>query len=119
MNETHYHEKRITIPVYGFRLRIIFSNDVAKLNKHNLNGGEDNVFAHVLDNTLPIVLVLNFWDKTKMNHGVIAHECVHIAHEVFRNIGQSLTYHNEPYAYLIEWLTNQVYDFMKKKGIEL
>lgn len=49
----------------------------------------------------------------------LAHESVHVAFEVFRDIGSNVDIENqEPFAYLVEWITKQllrVLNYKEKK----
>ncbi len=112
--------KKIYIPIYQKHLTIVLSEDVDKCNKLGYNGSDyiQSNWAHVLTDCYPIVLVLNFWDKTdKITHGLIAHECTHVTDEIFKLIKQEREYHSEPYCYLLQYIIDEVYKFMNDKKI--
>jgi hypothetical protein len=55
-----------------------------------------------------------------INHGTIAHEVFHAAHGVLLSRGLELTdASDEAYAYLIDWMTDKVYELIKKHNIEI
>jgi acetone carboxylase gamma subunit len=50
-----------------------------------------------------------------MTVGVMAHEAVHIADFIFTNCGITHDLDNdEPFAYLVEWIINELYEFYKE-----
>ena len=60
-------------------------------------------------------ILLNFKHHKKIYHGTIAHESVHIAHFIMTYSGLVKSLNNdEAEAYLVGWITDQVYKFMKE-----
>lgn len=46
---------------------------------------------------------------TKFKHGVIAHECVHVVHELAHHIGLSTGYKStEWFAYMVEYIFDEI-----------
>lgn len=111
------------MPLYPYKFQVIITNDKDKLNK--IIPDFDDIYATSCDwnnkGKRCFSIVLNFNNKrTKLSHGVIAHESVHIVNFVFDNIGAKQDFNNdEPYAYLVGWVTDQVYKFMYKKGFNI
>lgn len=61
-----------------------------------------------------------FFSYDRLIHGVIAHECFHMAHRIMEHVGAH--YHDdspEPHAYLMQYLTQWVYDEIKKRKIRV
>lgn len=49
--------------------------------------------------------------------GAVAHEALHAAHEVFRNVGAITDYeHDEPLAYYVEFIAREYMTRMQKRG---
>lgn len=111
------------MPLYPYTFQIVITNDNDKLDK--ILTGFDDVYATSCDwkhkGKRCFSIVLNFNNKkTKLTHGVIAHESVHIANYTFDSIGAKQDFNNdEPYAYLVGWVTDEVYKFMNKKGFKI
>ena len=61
-------------------------------------------------------IVLNpLYPYKALDHGTIAHECVHIAHMILNSRGVVADYDNdEPEAYLLGMISNKVYKFLNK-----
>lgn len=46
--------------------------------------------------------------------GMIAHECLHLSHSLFRAVGVPLDYENdEAQAYFVQWAVNKIYDLTR------
>ena len=121
--EEYLHIKAVNIPIYRGKLIIVLTNSNKKLQKY-LPYFEDDIYAHTyLDNYRSrdgYYCILNFNnDYRKMYHGVIAHEAVHVSSFLLENRGVKLDFNNdEPAAYLVEWITDQIYSFINKKGFK-
>ncbi len=58
-----------------------------------------------------------FFSREQMAHGTVAHEVFHVAHRIMEFVGDTFGVNNhEPYAYLVEWITDFVYLHVKPKG---
>ena len=56
----------------------------------------------------------------KITHGTISHEIFHAASCLLRKRGMKLSSSSEEaYAYLIDWMTDKVYDIIKKNKIDV
>jgi hypothetical protein len=65
------------------------------------------------------VIVLNFWEPTaNITHGIIAHEAIHAVNYIAEYAGmQHDIVNDEPFAYLTEWVVDQVYKSVDKNGL--
>ena len=129
-----YKEKFLNIPIYDRKLLIIFTNDEKKLAKRlNFKSEEEiaSMLGCVYKLALPTPLSKEFLLKTIVLHlnferhmidfvdeGTIAHEAVHVALAVFEAISTDMdSSSEEPYAYLVGWIVNEVYKFMKESKV--
>jgi hypothetical protein len=89
-------------------------------------------FAHCIQiNTLPkrkngksfrcIGVCFNIANEySKVSHGVIAHEAFHFADVVLAHAGIQLSNDSsEAYSYLVEWATDQIYEYFDKLNIPI
>lgn len=98
--------KTITIPIYDQVLRIVVTEDLAK--------PEFDAYVELFDDKIIVYL------KPNTSAGTIAHEVIHIANFVFKNCYITLDIDNdEPYAYLIGYLVDQIHKFLQKTNKEL
>jgi len=125
--------KIIPIPIYNGFFSLIVTDDVKKLNKA-LPGldheAEADIYAHAFDHAGKLrktkkgakwrarttTIILNVNDPiSSMTHGFIAHEIEHVKDYIFQyvNIGNAEL---EPQAYLVGWLTDQVYKWLAEMG---
>ena len=59
-------------------------------------------------------LVVLWPQEVKRNEGQVAHEAVHVANSIFREIGVDMDYcHDEHYAYFVQWITNCIMEVNK------
>jgi hypothetical protein len=100
------------IPIY--RIPIFFTNDINLLTKRvkdDIPDYEDEVYCHGRT---------SIWydSRNSMHIGIysdciptLAHESVHAAHDVFKEIGQKPDLDNdECYAYLVNWIVREFID---------
>src|SRR6478736_6842983 len=101
----------IKIPIYFGRLVIIQTNDFKSLDKKFDIDVDDNqfeafVFYKEIDEVDCYHIVMKEGD---VRLSVIAHECVHLANEVFIKIRAKLDpYNDEPHAYLVGWFFTEI-----------
>ena len=119
--EKHYYEKIIKIPIYKGQLVFVLTNDNKKINKKVPDFKEKTeLYGHALnmmyEKEASYIIVLNSkHTHSRMTVGVMAHEAVHIADFIFTNCGITHDLDNdEPFAYLVEWITNELYEFYKE-----
>ena len=109
-------KKNITIPIYNISTMLVEVDNTQELNdKLDL----DLTIKHLLGVTFIrkkddlLILVLNVNHKD-LNHGGVAHECVHAAIRICTFLEIKLDKNNhEPLAYLVDWLVDECYKFFK------
>ena len=114
--------KHYRIPIYKKFLTLIGSSDVNEVNayfeKIGCDWEREQIYAHMVVHHRRIkgikyrclYVVLNRKNTDRLTHGVIAHECTHVADEIFHRIGEERA--DECYAYLVEYLVNTVCSFL-------
>ena len=120
-------KKDIHFPLYPAMLTIAFFDDAKELVKTCKLLEDDEEFAreHTAGTIFGawnkncnrrIVVIFNMnYPGHLINHGSIAHELYHGMARIFEQIGHTQDpKNNEPEAYLISWMTEQVYDLIKK-----
>ena len=97
----------IQIPIYGCKVKIVFTDDVVKYGSSvgfdfNIECG-----AFTKNDFNPIVCF-----NVEADFGDICHEAFHVTDEILGNRGLPLVAGSEEaYAYLIGYLTQAIYDF--------
>jgi hypothetical protein len=119
--EKYFYVKKTEIPLYGGVLYVILTNDQERLNKF-VSFDEEELYAWAWDQpfrgSLSWFIVLNFdHPTTKVTHGTIGHEAEHSVLSIAEKFGIIPNSENsEPLAYLQEWVENQVYKEIEKRG---
>lgn len=119
----YYFIDETEVPLYGGYLSVISTNDKVKLKKQVGSFQMDTPYAtaHIdfWDNAIRFVIVLNFWElKANITHGIIAHEAIHAVNFIAEQVGmQHDIVNDEPFAYLTEWIVDQVYKSIDKNGL--
>jgi len=109
-------KKTIKIPIYFGELTIIQTDDFAKIEKQyslkETNSYEAFTFKNLKSNYLQITVVFN----NQVSPRTVAHESLHILNWIFteRNIEYDF-YNDEPAAYLLGWIVEQVHKTIKVK----
>jgi len=114
---------KIDIPIYFGYLIIVFSDDLkAVSDKYKLGLEEQNYPAFVVGDK-DLSGVNQYWmvfNPKYICHTIIAHEVVHCANWLFFDISAKPDLINdEPYAYLVGWITGQIYKYAEKNGINI
>lgn len=118
--------KKINIPIYDFPLMFIETenvNDLYKLHESfkGFFDANSQLFASTVNGSIKvketdlkcIYIILNRKGSFKnLNIGTLAHEAQHVVDYVFEIIGQSLDDSEEPRAYLLEWVMNELCKFV-------
>ena len=119
--EKHYYEKIIKIPIYKGQLVLVLTNDNKKINKKVPDFKEKTeLYGHALnmmyEKEASYIIVLNSkHTHSRMTVGVMAREAVYIADFIFANCGITHDLDNdEPLAYLVQWITDELYEFYKE-----
>lgn len=124
MEKLYHHRKIIKVPIYNDKVAIVFSNDKDTVQKY-IKPDLGELYAYTVFGNLGehkcTFLILNFdYDFCKITHGVIAHECLHVVSEILSSSGVKFDPDNEePFTYLLEYITNEVYKYMSKKGFKV
>jgi hypothetical protein len=124
MEKEYLHKKVIKVPLYKGLLVLIFSNSVEKVKQVVKDYNRNSVYAHAwrfnYKGKEGNAIILNFNNDEKLTHGTIAHEAYHIANFIADSRGLIPDHINdEPIAYLITWITNEVYKFMNKNNFKI
>ena len=113
--------KHYEIPLYRGNLVVVISNDIDKIKALFPADlfNDENIYAHTLYGNCrgqqDFYIVLNPYSKyRKMYHGTIAHEALHATSFLLDKRGIQIDVNNdEPQAYLIEWVTDKVYETLR------
>jgi len=123
--KTYIYKKVIDIPIYFGKFVIVATNNMKKLDKATkLKTNKTNLYAttfwNMYDEDEGFFVAFNFWNKNKqINHGVIAHEAVHIADFIFESRGVQRDWENdEPYAYIVQFLVDEIYKFIYENNLQ-
>ncbi|HUX58706.1 MAG TPA: hypothetical protein VMV77_17175 [Bacteroidales bacterium] len=117
-------KKNIKVPLYPVRLTIIFYDNITEvIKKCYLLKGQENWLAGQMAGVFVVsasgeyrrTIVLFKMNDPELTHGIIAHEAYHATVKILQIIGQTQDpNNNETEAYLINWITDQIYDLIKK-----
>jgi len=125
MSKTYHYTKVSSIPIYHGVFIWMLSNDNKKIEKRIKNFDEEP-FAHCLElswsNKYGVCILLNFNNNygAKISYGTIAHEAVHAASFILDSRGVVPDFNNdEPQAYLVEYIVNEIIKFVKAKGFKI
>ncbi len=117
--------KAINIPLYRGKLVIIITDSAKQVKKHIPEFDDAYLYAHSywakFKKSQGYYIILNFKNPyRKIHHGTIAHEAVHTAHFIMKDRGIIDSFENdEAKAYLVEWITDQVYKVIKNANHEV
>lgn len=123
--KAYIHIKEKWIPIYRGKLVIILSNSTQKVKKLIPELLGSSVYAHTINQNWHgvdgYIIVLNFDNQARhIFPGTITHEAIHCAHFLARGRDIIADFENdEPIAYLVEWITDEVYKFVYKKGFNI
>ena len=121
-------ETEIKIPIYEQKLIVIIYDEVSEIREYSnkrdfgdhLNFHTTRGFVIRIDGVFHMG-IFNRFEKDPNNfkkEEVVAHECLHLMHRLFSSIKHITDKHNdEPEAYLMGWLVNQVHQALHKKEI--
>jgi hypothetical protein len=102
--------KRINIPLYFHKLRIIQTDDFEEVHKHYRLKGEIDYSGVTIDAGYEIVVAF----KNDVTPSLIAHEALHVCSIIFKNIKCNFDEDNdEPIAYLLGWIVEQIHKLIK------
>ncbi len=105
--------KKISIPLYFHKLRIIQSDDFEEVHKRYGLRGEIDYAGVTIDGGHEIIVAFN----NEVTASIIAHEALHVCSIVFKNIRCDYDRDNdEPIAYLLGWVVEQIHKIIKVNG---
>lgn len=115
---------KIDIPIYFGYLIIIFTEDVNIVGKKFDLGLQDNkvypAFVQATRDKNSVSQYFIVFDIKHICHTVVAHEVSHCANWIFHHRGITLdSVNDEPYAYLVGWITGEVYKYADKNKITI
>lgn len=122
---SYLHIKSKTIPFYRGSIVVIISDSKDEIQKIIPEYENDHPYAHSwfynFNGAQGFYMILNFDNKyRKIFHGTIAHEAAHLANMICKERGIKLdTDNDEAYAYLVEWIIDEVYKIIKQYGFEV
>jgi hypothetical protein len=118
-------------PLYRGRFIVMFSDYQVKISDHYDDLGYDKTIEYasfvLVNETLESKVyggyLIGFnikYEHREITNGVIGHEVLHAAHALLKDRGLKLTDDSdEAYAYLVEWMTDKVYEVMEINNIKL
>lgn len=112
--------KIIKIPLYPGNLCIIDAEKPSELKKFGLESifeADEVLYGHTIGHKYKgkvcNFIVLNSKHSEGITPGIIAHESLHVVHNVFNHIGNKVELMNdEDAAYFISWIVNEVHSFL-------
>lgn len=125
MKNEYLHLKYSEIPLYRGYLVVILTNSCKKLKSRIPEFTDEELYAQC--RSIPFkgrqghAVVFNFHSgKRAITPGCIAHEAVHIAGFIASDRGFIPDFRNdEPIAYLVDWITDEIHKLVKKHNFKL
>lgn len=119
--------KKFKTPLYGSVFNVILYDEDQELESYLKNKGIelDTEVRHfdggVFNDDNMLYLVLNRrTNKSGVKYptpGIIAHEALHLTHEIFTDIHHKIDqYNDEPHAYLLGWIVNRIHELINKNS---
>lgn len=111
-------KRTTTLPLYDFKVKLVVARDIVPVVSSYITIPEGLVYEGLcLARGREVVVIYRLRDMTA---GLIAHELFHATHRIMEGISANFsTIHQEPFAYVNEWLHNQVYAQLKKARIRV
>ena len=101
-------EEKIKIPIYGGTLTIIKCDNIDEVKERFKLPDTKHIDALVIYEKVGEHIII--FEKG-VNHGIVAHECLHVVTNIFEETHIWIDNDNdEPAAYLLEWIVNQYYN---------
>ena len=113
--------KAVNVPLYRGKLVVIITSSVKQLKKYIPDWTDKEIYASTYyapykEKQQGYYIILNFKGTyRKIQHGTIAHESTHAAHFIMKHnglIGDLVD--DEAQAYLVGWITDQVYKVIRQ-----
>jgi hypothetical protein len=124
MNEYIYIKEK-EIPLYRGKLVIVLTNSVSEVKKINPTYSHDFVYASTFFGNWKgmqgFFVIFNFDHKNyAVYNGTITHEALHCANFIGEARGiVNDGVNDEPFAYLAEWITDEIYKFINKYNVKV
>jgi hypothetical protein len=112
--------KASEVPLYRGKLVIMIAESANSIKKYIPDWSDMEIYASTYyapyKKKQGYYIILNFKSPyRKIQHGTITHEAVHAAHFIMKHKGMMGDFVNdESEAYLVEWIVDEVYKFIKK-----
>ena len=124
--EGYLHSEAFQVPIYKIKFVVVLSNDTEKLSKliPEWDKNEDP-YAHCMldrhEEKAAVFVILNFHsEEDKITNGIICHEAIHAAGMILNRAEVISSFDNdEPLCYLAEWISNNIYAFIKKQNMKI
>lgn len=105
----------VKVPMYQFSI-VVEVGDVRELAKRWTADDVGNCHGVVIDTGFDCSPVAIFAEDATA--AVVAHECLHLSHKVFKHIGHNPSLDDdEPHAYLLSYLFEAIWSRIEKKQI--
>jgi hypothetical protein len=116
-------KKEIHIPIYKNMLWIILSDNMEEVQKLVPDMNVPYLFGHTVtsyDGRGDFIGVILNPKDAEFRWSIVAHEAAHAAAIILRTRGVDGDYKNdEPYAYLLEWIFEQIENFLDESKIKV
>jgi hypothetical protein len=122
MKKKYTHKHVAEIPLYRGKLVVLISNDINAIREWLPDIEFERLYAHCITgehgDVRAVFIILNFDNEFRqMYNGCIAHEAIHAVNAVLEYAGVIADFNNdEPTAYLLEWMVDEVYLACHKAG---
>lgn len=111
------------VPIYYGKLVIIVNDDFGESlsslglkTERDYNECQGLSYNISIKNRTHYIILLTI----KPTHSIIAHEALHIAHGILKNIEAISDINNdETTCYLLDWIIEEIYKGLKKNNIEI
>lgn len=120
--------QKFTVPMYGSSVLLSVSDSVRKararennfLGKFDRTDADDDTDWYGLSCWLPGTTNFGIFFNHDISHGIIAHEIFHLTHRILDGAEAKFRINNhEPFAYLCQFLSDQVYRILHTKKIKV
>ena len=114
----------LTAPIYGIDVEIFYNKNLKYIKKKvpeyifaavkdSKRTAQAAVFDTVDSNNIIVVFFKNCEGNKELDHGVIAHEMLHVTNRIMEKIGvEADNLNDEAYAYLLKFIIDVFYNTM-------
>lgn len=122
MDKEYLHKKSVNVPLYTGSLVILLCSELSVVEKKYGLPATKEYDAIVFNNRSKKgrdEYCVAFECK-HLNNGTISHEALHMVTSIFKDHGIYIELSNdEPAAYFIGWIVDEIYKFIKQKGFKV